>query len=112
MIVRANISGSTLSSTVFLGFGKTTETVSGSWIKNDGKFHTLKIKYDPAGTLSFAWDNGQMVVRKLKNSGSISPASYNLVIGDRYSSTRMPFKGIISKIVLSSVDTKPAAESK
>ena len=113
MLVRTTVSNGNISVTLYLGLGKCTETVSSPYIKTDGKtFHTLKIKYDPAGTVTFAWDNGKPIVQTLKNKGAIAPASYPLVIGDRYSSTRMPFKGVISKIVLSSVESAPAAEGK
>ena len=114
MIVRANISNGNIGATVYLGLGDHTEMIDGFWTKTDGKtFHTLKVKYDPAaGTLSFTWDNKKPVVRKVKKPAPLTMASYNLVIGDRYSSTRSPFKGVISKIVLSSVDTASAAENK
>ena len=114
MIVRANISNGSMGTTVYLGLGDHTEMIDGFWIKTDGKtFHTLKVKYDPAaGTLTITWDNKKPVVRQVKKPGPLSMANYSLVIGDRYSSTRSPFKGVISKIVLSSVDAVAATENK
>lgn len=113
MLVRTTISNNNISVTLYLGMGKCTETVSGPYIKTDGKtFHTLKIKYDPAGTVTFVWDNQKPLVRQTKNKGPLSPAGYPLIVGDRYSSTRMPFKGTISKIVLSNADTTAAAANK
>ena len=113
MIVRANISNGSIGTTVYLGLGDHTEMIDGFWIKTDGKtFHTLKVKYDPAGTLTFTWDNKKPVVRQVKKPAPLTMANYNLIIGDRYSSTRSPFKGVISKIVLSSADATAAAENK
>ena len=68
------------------------------------------MKYDPAaGTAAFSWDGGKPTIRKIANAANLAPAGRALVIGDRYSSTRMPFKGIISKIVLSSVEAPAPA---
>lgn len=111
LLVRANLAGSTVSATVYLGLGDRTVTVTSNWVKKvENKFYTLKMKYDPAaGTAAFSWDGGKPTIRKIAKAANLAPAGRALVIGDRYSSTRMPFKGIISKIVLSSVEAPASA---
>lgn len=85
---------------IFLGYGDHTKQVTGQWKKGFGNdFHTLRIGYDPAGFVSFQWDDQVKHTVEIEG-GKIAPAVRAAVIGDRISSTRSPFAGIISKVVL------------
>ncbi len=109
-LVRLRFAKNAMQPSVFFGYGDHTRQVAGKWLKNAGNtFHTLKIAYDPAGFATFNWDN------KIKETvefegGRIAPAVRAVVIGDRISSTRSPFAGIISKVVLRTVEPVKAKQ--
>ena len=111
-MVRMSIGGGTMYPQLFIGTGSATVEFSGASIKVEpDKFYTIRIKFDPAAGVTFAWDGGKEVLRKFKPGQEglkIANAHYPVTIGDRYSSTRAPFAGVISKVVLSTPDAAAA----
>ena len=111
-MVRMSIGRGTMYPQLFIGTGSATVEFSGASIKVEpDKFYTLRIKFDPAAGVTFAWDGGKEVLRKFKPGQEglkIAKAHYPVTIGDRYSSTRAPFAGVISKVVLSTPDAAAA----
>lgn len=113
-MVRMSIGSGLLYPQIFLGTGSETLEFKGTTTKVEpGKFYTIKIKVDPAVGVSFTWGNGKEVLRKLKPEQAgfkVASAHYPVTIGDRYSSTRAPFAGVISKVVLSKPDAPADAK--
>ena len=112
-MVRMSIGSGLIYPQIFLGTGTDTVSFNGTTTKVEpGKFYTIKIKVDPAVGVSFTWGSGKEVLRKFKPEQvglKVANAHYPVTIGDRYSSTRAPFAGVISKVVLSTPDEQPAA---
>ena len=102
-MVRLRMGANSMNPVLLLGYGDHTTMVSGKWFKADDKFHTLRVGYDPAGFVSFQWDDQPKQTVEIEG-GKIAPAVRAAVIGDRISSTRSPFAGVISKVVLRSVE--------
>ena len=99
-MLRLRVGKGTLVPVALFGYGDHTTMVSGKAFKNsDSKFHTLRMSYDPAGFVSFQWNDEAKQTLEIEG-GKLAPAVRAAVIGDRISSTRSPFAGVISKVVL------------
>ena len=113
-MVRMSIGSGLIYPQIFLGTGTDTVSFNGTTTKVEpGKFYTIKIKVDPAVGVSFTWGSGKEVLRKFKPEQvglKVANAHYPVTIGDRYSSTRAPFAGVISKVVLSKPDAPADAK--
>ncbi|MBR4663586.1 MAG: hypothetical protein IKO93_06910 [Lentisphaeria bacterium] len=91
--------GKTYKATVLMGLaGNRSDQFSvGSLPAGDGKFHTLKLKFDPSGWQEIYFDG--VLKQKIKTrSGKIAPSSYPATAGDRYGSIFGPLGGIIRRI--------------
>ena len=100
MMLRLRMGKGAMQPGIYLGHGNRTTMVSGKWLKAvPDKFYTLKISYDPAGFVTFEWAGEDKQTVEVEG-GNLAPAVRSAVIGDRISSTRSPFAGIISKVAL------------
>ena len=99
-LVRLRFSKNSMQPAVFFGYGDHTTQIAGKAIKiEDGKLYTLLFRYDPAGFATFIWDDKNKNTVEFEG-GKIAPAVRSVVIGDRISSTRSPFAGVIKKAAL------------
>ena len=103
-MLRLRVGKGVLVPVALFGYGDHTTMVSGKAFKGSAdKFHTLRMSYDPAGFVSFQLDNQPKQTVEF-DGGKLAPAVRAVVIGDRISSTRSPFAGVISKVVLRTVE--------
>ena len=101
-MVNLKVSKGAVAPSLLLGFGNRTVVANGKWFTPKGPAK-LTVGYDPQGMATFAWNDGKKEICEFE-AGKLAPASYPLTIGDRYSSSRSPFAGKISKIALRTVE--------